>query len=116
MTLTTIGLIGIGVLLILLLSKMPVGFVMGFVGLLGFGWIISWEASMTIASKDVITTFSSYNLSVMPLFIFLRTPAASIFEQYSAAGSSSADVSKICRTGHTCGIGISASSEETMLI
>ncbi|GAI74747.1 unnamed protein product, partial [marine sediment metagenome] len=35
MTLTTIGIIGLIVLVIVLFSKMPVGFVMAFIGFLG---------------------------------------------------------------------------------
>jgi tripartite ATP-independent transporter DctM subunit len=71
MSLTLTGIIGIIILLILLFSRMPVGFVMAFVGFLGFGYVISLGASMTLVSKDVITTFSSYDLSVMPLFVLM---------------------------------------------
>jgi tripartite ATP-independent transporter DctM subunit len=59
------------ILVFLLFSRMPVGFVMGFVGFLGFGWLISYNASITLMAKDLITTFSSYDLSVMPLFVLM---------------------------------------------
>ena len=37
------GIVGIGVLLVLFLLRMPVGFAMGFVGVLGFGYLAAVE-------------------------------------------------------------------------
>lgn len=71
MSLSATGIIGMIILLILLFSRMPVGFVMAFVGFLGFGYVISFDAGMTMISKDVITSFASYDLSVIPLFVLM---------------------------------------------
>jgi C4-dicarboxylate transporter DctM subunit len=71
MSLTTIGIIGIIALVILLYSKMPVGFAMGFVGLIGFSCVVNFHAGLSLLSRDVWDAFSSYNLTVIPLFVFM---------------------------------------------
>ncbi len=71
MSLTAIGTIGLVVLVILLFSKMPVGFVMAFLGFLGFSYIVTLEAGLSLLAKDVFETFSSYSLTVIPLFVFM---------------------------------------------
>jgi tripartite ATP-independent transporter DctM subunit len=71
MSLTTIGIIGIVILVILLFSKMPVGFVMGFLGFLGFSYVVNLEAGLSLLARDVWDVFSSYGLTVIPLFVFM---------------------------------------------
>jgi tripartite ATP-independent transporter DctM subunit len=71
MSLTTIGIIGIIILVILLFSKMPVGFVMAFLGFLGFSYVVTIYAGLNLLAKDVFETFSSYSLTVIPLFVFM---------------------------------------------
>jgi C4-dicarboxylate transporter, DctM subunit len=71
MSLTAIGVIGIAILIILLFSNMPVGFVMGFLGFLGFSYVVTVEAGMALLARDVWDVFSSYGLTVIPLFVFM---------------------------------------------
>ncbi|MBN1847555.1 MAG: TRAP transporter large permease [Deltaproteobacteria bacterium] len=71
MSLTTIGILGIVLLLVLLFSNMPVGFVMGVVGFLGFSYIKGFGPGLTIVAKDIFEVFSSYSLTVVPLFVFM---------------------------------------------
>ena len=71
MSLSTIGIIGIIVLVILLYSKMPVGFAMGFLGLIGFSYVVNFDAGLNLLARDVWDVFSSYNLTVIPLFVFM---------------------------------------------
>jgi len=71
MSLTAIGIIGLIVLVTLLFSKMPVGFVMAFLGFLGFSYVVSLNAGLSLLAKDVFETFSSYSLTVIPLFVFM---------------------------------------------
>jgi len=71
MNLTTTGIIGIIALVILLYSKMPVGFAMGFVGLIGFSYVVNFNAGLNLLAGDVWDVFSSYNLTVIPLFVFM---------------------------------------------
>ncbi len=71
MSLTTIGIIGIVLLIIFLFSKMPVGFVMALLGFLGFSYVRSIDAGLSLLARDVFETFSSYSLTVIPLFVFM---------------------------------------------
>jgi tripartite ATP-independent transporter DctM subunit len=71
MSLTATGMIGIVVLVILLFSKMPVGFVMGLLGFLGFSYVVNLEAGLSLLARDVWDVFSLYGLTVIPLFVFM---------------------------------------------
>ena len=71
MSLTTIGIVGIVILVIVLFSKMPVGFVMGFLGFLGFSYVVNLEAGLSLLIRDIWDVFSSYGLTVIPLFVFM---------------------------------------------
>jgi tripartite ATP-independent transporter DctM subunit len=68
---TTVGIIGLLILIIVLFSRMPVGFVMALVGFLGFCYLRSPEAGLRILAKDTFDIFGSYSLTVVPLFIFM---------------------------------------------
>ena len=65
------GIVGVGVLLVLLLSRMPIGLVMGLVGFAGFAYLTSFEAGLGILRTVTYSTFADYNLSVIPLFILM---------------------------------------------
>lgn len=71
MNVTIIGIIGILLLIVLLFSKMPVGFVMALLGVTGFSYVVSPGAGLSLLARDVFDTFSSYSLTVIPLFIFM---------------------------------------------
>lgn len=68
---TTVGLIGFALLILLMFLRIPVGFVMAIVGYLGFGMVISWSAASNLLIRDFYSTFSSYNLTVIPLFVLM---------------------------------------------
>jgi len=44
---------------------------MALVGLLGFGYLVSPLAALNIIIKDFYTVYSSYDLTVVPLFVFM---------------------------------------------
>ena len=71
MSLAAIGIIGIIILIIFLFTNMPVGFVMGLIGFLGFSYIKGFGPGLSIMAKDVFEVFSSYGLTVVPLFVFM---------------------------------------------
>jgi C4-dicarboxylate transporter DctM subunit len=71
MTPTMMGLTSFVVLVLLMFLKIPVGFVMAIVGFSGFGLLISWDASLGLLARDFFSVFSSYNLTVIPLFVFM---------------------------------------------
>jgi C4-dicarboxylate transporter, DctM subunit len=68
---STVGIIGIGLLLFLFLIRMPVAFAMAFVGVLGFAVLAGPEPSLGLLSQDVFETLASYPLSVIPMFILM---------------------------------------------
>ena len=44
---------------------------MALVGLVGFGYVVSFGAALNMMVKDLFDVFGSYNLTVMPLFILM---------------------------------------------
>ncbi|MFP4476914.1 MAG: TRAP transporter large permease [Desulfatibacillaceae bacterium] len=71
MEVTTIGILGIAVLIVLLFSRMPVGFVMALIGVVGFSVVVNPKAGMAKLATDLYTTFASYSLTVIPLFVLM---------------------------------------------
>ena len=71
MTPTEAGIYGFIVLVALMFLKIPVGFVMALVGLLGFAFLVSWEAALNLMAQDFSSIFGSYNLTVIPLFVLM---------------------------------------------
>ena len=68
---TTVGLIGLAILLIVLFSRMPVGFVMALLGVVGFSYVVTFDAGLRMLAKDFFGVFGSYSLTVVPLFILM---------------------------------------------
>lgn len=72
MSAAMVGLLGIVVLLaVLFLLGMPVGIAMAMVGFAGFCYLVSVKAALYMLSSVFWDTFSSYGLTVIPLFIFM---------------------------------------------
>lgn len=71
MTPTLMGLLSFVVLVGLMFLRIPVGFVMALVGFAGFGMLVSWDASLNLIARDFFSVFTSYNLTVIPLFVFM---------------------------------------------
>jgi tripartite ATP-independent transporter DctM subunit len=72
MSLTAIGLAGIGLLLVcIFLLRLPVGFAMAIVGFLGFWHVINLKAALGMLGDETWDVFSSYGLTVIPLFILM---------------------------------------------
>lgn len=68
---TTIGIIGVIFLVILLFSEMPVGFAMALAGFVGFSYVCGLNAGLNLLPRDVFDVFSSYHLTVLPLFVLM---------------------------------------------
>jgi len=67
-----IGIIGIVVLLsAMLFLEIPVGFVMALIGFLGVSYVVSPQAALGLIGNDFWSTFSSYGLTIIPLFILM---------------------------------------------
>ena len=69
----TVGIIGIVLLIVLFLLRMPVAFAMALVGFAGFAFLTNPEAALSLLSRDIFDSFSSYPLSVIPMFILMGT-------------------------------------------
>jgi len=67
-----VGLLGIVILLaVLFFLGMPVGIAMAMVGFAGFCYLVSFKAGLHMLSSVFWDTFSTYGLTVIPLFIFM---------------------------------------------
>lgn len=67
----TTGIVGIVILLLLFMLRMPVAFAMAFVGFTGFAYLNGIESAMPLLAQDIFETLSSYPLSVIPMFILM---------------------------------------------
>jgi len=66
-----VGIIGTVMLFVLLFAGVPVGFLLAIIGFIGFGLLSSFSAAANLIAKDFFTNFSSYSLTVIPMFIFM---------------------------------------------
>jgi len=68
---TLIGIIGILVMVLIFLTRMPVAYVMAMIGYLGFSVMISGKGGLNLLSRNVYDIFASYGLTTIPLFILM---------------------------------------------
>jgi len=66
-----VAIIGTIVMLLIMFLGMPIGFAMGLAGFLGMCYFLSPQAAFHILATDIWGQFSSYGLTVVPLFIFM---------------------------------------------
>ncbi len=66
-----IGYIGIGVLILLLFSGLHIGITMGLIGFAGLAYLVGWEGALGILNTVPYSSWSSFDLSVVPLFILM---------------------------------------------
>jgi TRAP-type mannitol/chloroaromatic compound transport system permease large subunit len=77
-----IGTLGIAVLLVLFFLGIPIGFAMGIAGVIGFAYVVSPDAALSLVSTDIYTTLltSVDAYSALPMFILMarwRSPQVS---------------------------------------
>jgi tripartite ATP-independent transporter DctM subunit len=65
------GLVGIGLLILLLFSSMPIGPVMAVVGLIGFSYLVNPNAAFSILGTTPYRSAANHALTTIPLFIFM---------------------------------------------
>lgn len=87
MSFTLVALIGIAAMLAVLALRMPVAFALMLVGLGGSAYMIGLPAAMQLLAADTYRQFTSYGLSVIPLFVLMGQVAfrAGISERLYAA-------------------------------
>lgn len=67
----TVALIGLAVMFLFMLVGMPIAFAMLLAGVLGNAYLLSVPAATHLLSTNVWSQFSSYGLSVIPLFVLM---------------------------------------------
>jgi tripartite ATP-independent transporter DctM subunit len=67
----TVGILGIVLLLLLFLMRMPIAFAMALVGFVGFAYLSGPDPALNLLAQDIYDEFSKYSLSVIPLFILM---------------------------------------------
>ena len=111
----TIALLGIAILMVLLVLRIPVGVAMLTVGMGGY-WILSgWEPLLNYAKTASYWRFSSYDLSIVPMFLLMGQFAgraglskalfdsASAFLGHRRGGLAMASVAGCAGFGAICG-------------
>lgn len=66
-----IGLLGVIILLVLILFKIPIGFSMLLVGTIGYGVIIGPHAALAKMGTDIFNNAHNYSMSVIPMFTLM---------------------------------------------
>lgn len=72
----TIGAIGLGLLLVLMVLRVPVALTMLIVGVVGFAQVISWDAAIAQVKTVPVEVLSNYSFSAVPMFILMGVLAA----------------------------------------
>jgi len=67
----TIGILGLVTILVMFLTGIELAFAMIVIGFLGFAYLTSWAAALSLLAKDVYNVFSSYSFTVIPLFVLM---------------------------------------------
>ncbi len=65
------GLAGILFFLLLLLLRVPIALAMGLIGFAGISILLTPGAAASLVATEIFSTFSSYSLSVIPMFIWM---------------------------------------------
>jgi tripartite ATP-independent transporter DctM subunit len=71
MTPVTIGLISIIIFFIFLLLRMPVSYTMLITGIIGISFLNSPTVALKVAATEIYTSFSTYTLSAIPMFVWM---------------------------------------------
>jgi len=71
-----IGIIGFLFMFLLMAIGLEIGFAMAITGFFGFAYLASFSAACNLLAKDVFDVFTTYSLTVVPLFIFMGQIAA----------------------------------------
>lgn len=66
-----LGVVGLIVLIVLMFFGIPVGFLLAIIGFIGFSLRTSFDAGANLIAKDFFASFSSYSLSVIPMFVLM---------------------------------------------
>ena len=82
MSLLYIGILGVIIFVVLVFLKVPIALAMASVGFFGYSYIVSIKAASRMLAADLFATFSSYSLSVIPMFVLMG-----LFAYYAGIGN-----------------------------
>jgi len=68
---TTVGIVGVIVLVLLMFLRMPIGFAMAGVGFLGLAYLRGMDPALSQLGTIPYSTVANYTLSVVPLFVVM---------------------------------------------
>ncbi len=71
MNLLLVGTLGVVALLVLFLIKVPISLAMIVIGYFGYAVATTFLAANRVVASDIFTTFTSYSLSVIPMFVLM---------------------------------------------
>lgn len=66
-----VGIVSIIAFLVLLILRVPIAFAMAMVGFAGFSYLTSPAAAFSMVAKEIYSTFSSYSLGVIAMFVWM---------------------------------------------
>ena len=67
----TAGIVGIVLLLVLFLIRVQIAFAMAIMGFIGILYLAGLEPALTLLAQDIYESFTSYPLSVIPMFVLM---------------------------------------------
>lgn len=68
---TLVAIIGSLVVVVLMLMRVPIGVSLGAVAVVGFGYMVDFDAALGILIDSPIRTVTNFNFSVIPMFILM---------------------------------------------
>jgi C4-dicarboxylate transporter DctM subunit len=71
------GIVGFVFLILLFMLGMPIAFAMALVGMAGFIYLVSPASGLSLPIRDIFAQFTSYPLTVIPMFVLMGTYAFS---------------------------------------
>ena len=86
MSLPVIGFIGIGVLILFFLLRLPVAFTMAIVGAAGYSYVVNTVAGLSLLGHEVFNQLSHYGLTVIPMFVLAGSIAFELLETVARWG------------------------------
>jgi C4-dicarboxylate transporter, DctM subunit len=66
-----IGILGLAAVLALFMTGIELSFAMAIIGFFGFSLVRSFESGLDLLATDIFDMFSSYSLTVVPLFVLM---------------------------------------------
>ena len=68
---TIFGVVSVLVLVLFFLTGIEIAFAIGIIGFVGYAYLVSFSGAMNTLAKDFYDTFTSYGLTVIPLFVLM---------------------------------------------